>query len=84
MSRYTVVIPTDAPLWAQQLQPQLNNLFARIDADMPQLEYLTVAELPTDGSKQWAIVTNEVGGEVLAFRDSAGAWRRSTDRAIVS
>jgi hypothetical protein len=39
-----------------------------------------------DGSGPTTIilVPDEAGGEVLAFNDSAGAWRRLTDRAVVS
>ncbi len=32
--RYQVVIPTEAPLWAQQLQASFNSVFQRIDLDM--------------------------------------------------
>ena len=62
---------------------QFNGVLARIAADM-RPPYLPKAQLPTDGSIRLAIVTDEAGGEVLAFFDSAGAWRRVTDRATVS
>jgi hypothetical protein len=81
--RYQVVIPSDAPIWAQQLQASFNSVFQRIYLDM-RPPFLTVATLPTDGSIRLAIVTDEAGGEVLAFLDSAGAWRRVTDRNVVS
>lgn len=81
--RYQILVPSDAPLWARQLQAAFNDVLTRIEADMKPRR-IAVAQLPTDGSERIAIVTDEVGGEVLAFFDSAGAWRRSTDRAVVS
>lgn len=81
--RYAVIIPADAPAWAQQLQVSFNSAFARISLDMSPPR-LAKAALPTDDSIRLAIVTDEVGGEVLAFLDSAGAWRRVTDRNVVS
>lgn len=65
------------------LSAELNLLLARIEADM-QTPYYAKASLPTDGSVRTAIVTDEVGGEVLAFFTSAGQWLRVTDRAVVS
>lgn len=83
MSRYAVVFPAGAPLWAQQMQAQFNDVLNRIPADLKP-KFYTVAALPRDGSERLAIVTNEVGGEVLAFFTSASEWRRVTDRAVVS
>ncbi len=83
MSRYQIVVPSDAPLWAQQMQVQFNDVLARIGHDAKP-KYFSKTDLPTDGSIRLAIVTNEVGGEVLAFLDSVGAWRRVTDRTVVS
>lgn len=45
---------------------------------------LLKANLPTDDSIRLAIVTDETGGEVLAFFTSANQWRRVTDRAVVA
>lgn len=83
MSRYQIIVPGDAPAWAQQMQAQFNGVLARIDSDM-RPKFLLKTQLPMDGSLRLAIVTDEVGGEVLAFLDSAGAWRRVTDRAVVA
>lgn len=83
MARYSIIIPADAPIWARQLQASFNNALIQIEIDMLP-PYLRKAALPTDGSRRLAIVTDEAGGEVLAFFDSAGAWRRVTDRAVVS
>lgn len=81
--RYQVTISSDAPLWARQLQAIFNDILTRIEADMKPRR-IPKAQLPTDGSERLAIVPDDVGGEVLAFFDSAGAWRRVTDRAVVS
>jgi hypothetical protein len=83
MSRYTIVLDSDAPPWAQRLAVGMNDILARIGLNEKPKRFLK-ADLPTDDSIRLAIVTNEVGGEVLAFFDSAGAWRRVTDRAVVS
>ncbi len=79
-ARYTVIAPAgDNNL--QRFATDLNALLARVQIDiMP--PYLTVSQLPTDGSKRLAIVTDETGGEVLAFFTSALEWRRVTDRAV--
>lgn len=82
MSRYTIVIPSDAPPWAQRLQADFNRVFAQIEGDL-RTPALAKANLPTDGSKTLAIVLDEAGGAVLAFYDGA-VWRRVTDRAIVT
>ena len=83
MSRYRVIVPSDAPPWALQMQAQFNDVLGRIERDAKP-KYLLKADLPTDGSIRLAIVTDEVSGEVLAFLDSANAWRRATDRLVVS
>lgn len=83
MSRYGIIIPSDAPVWAQRLQAQLSNVLRRIATDMrPKLR--AKATLPADGSERLAIVTDEAGGEVLAYLGSDGQWRRVTDNAVVS
>jgi len=45
----------------------------------------TVATVPTASLNQgvWILVTDEVGGAVMAFSDG-GNWRRCTDRAVVA
>ena len=83
MSRYSIIIPTAAPPWAAQMQAQFNDALIRIQRDMKPKRFAKL-QLPTDGSETVGIVTDEAGGEVLAFLDSAGQWRRSTDRAVVS
>ncbi len=84
IDRYRIVIPTDAPPWAQRLEAEFNALFLRIARDTKPRRF-TVVDLPRDGSETVAIVTNESGGIVLAFYDeSTDEWRRVTDRALVS
>lgn len=82
MSRYTVVIPKDAPPWAQRLQADFNRVFSQIESDRRTPRFAK-ADLPEDGSQTLAIVLDEVGGVVLAFFDGT-VWRRVTDRALVS
>jgi hypothetical protein len=83
VSRYTIIIPVGAPPWAMHLQAQFNDAFNRIAIDIKPRRIMKAA-LPTDDSERIAIVPDEVGGEVLAFFDSAGVWRRTTDLATVS
>lgn len=57
-------------LWQQALRPVAPNY--------------TVATLPSAGQAgEMVFVSDEAGGAVLAFSDGA-AWRRVTDRAVVS
>lgn len=77
-ARYTFIGSGDAALSAE-----LNSLLTRIEADMKP-PYYAKASLPTDGSIRTAIVTDEAGGEVMAFFTSSNQWRRVTDRAVVS
>jgi hypothetical protein len=81
-SRYNIVIPSDAPPWAQRLQADFNRVFAQIEGDL-RTPTLAAANLPADGTRTLAIVSDEAGGAVLAFYDGAD-WRRVTDRAVVS
>ncbi len=78
-----VVVDGSAPLWGQQLENSLNAALTRLELAIKP-PYFVKAALPVSDAIRVAIVTDEVGGEVLAFRDSAGAWRRVTDRAIVT
>jgi len=49
------------------------------------LKSYTVSNLPTTNEAGHLIyVTDEAGGEVPAYSDSAGQWRRVTDRNVVS
>jgi hypothetical protein len=82
VSRYTLVIPSDADPWAQRLQADFNRVLGQIEADL-RTPTIAKADLPTDGSKTLAIISDETGGVVLAFFDGA-AWRRVTDRALVT
>jgi hypothetical protein len=78
-----VVVGGEAPLWAQQLENSINAAIQSVQQAIKP-PYIAKANLPTSGSIRLAIVTDEAGGEVLAFFDSTGAWRRATDRAVVS
>lgn len=81
-----IVIDGSAPAWAQALEISLNKAFAAQGKRIrqPVAPSYTVATLPpAEGAGQMVFVTNETGGAVLAFSDGA-AWRRVTDRAVVS
>lgn len=82
LHRYRLIFPGDAPVWAKQLEAQINNIFIRMTRDMRPKRY-AVADLPDDDSERLAIVTDETGGVTLAFYDGAD-WRRVQDRAVVS
>lgn len=77
------IIPTSAtnlPAWVRLAANALNNLIT----SNPVLKSYTVATLPSGEAGMLIYVTDETGGEIPAFCDSAGAWRRVTDRAVVS
>jgi hypothetical protein len=82
VSRYTIVVPSDAPEWAQRLETDLNRALSLIRLDLKPKRF-GKADLPTDDSERLVIVTDEAGGTVLAFFDGTD-WRRATDRAVVS
>jgi hypothetical protein len=82
VSRYNVVIPSDAPPWAQRLQADFNRVFSQIESDL-RTPTVVKDNLPTNGTQTLAIVPDEAGGVVLAYYDGA-SWRRVTDRAIVT
>lgn len=83
MSRYHVAAGADATPAVQRLAGDVSRAFSLLDANSKARRFAKAA-LPTDDSVRVAIVTDDVGGEVLAFFTSAGEWRRSTDRALVS
>lgn len=67
------VVPKDAREW--------NNYFRE---NFSVLQSFTVATLPpASPASQMIYVTDETGGAVPAFSDGV-AWRRFTDRAVVS
>jgi hypothetical protein len=81
-----VIIEGDAPPWAQAMAVLLNKIVAALSKRIrePVAPSCTVLTLPASpGAGQLVLVTNEAGGAVLAFYDGA-AWRRVTDRAVVS
>jgi hypothetical protein len=82
VSRYTIVVPSDAPEWAQRLETDLNRALSLIRLDLKPKRFAKV-DLPTDDSERLAIVTDEAGGTVLAFFDGS-QWRRVQDLAVVS
>lgn len=72
------------PGWPQQLQADLNKIFALLSAADNRPPRYVKANLPKDDSIRLAIVTDEVGGETLAFFTSTNVWKRVTDNAVVS
>jgi hypothetical protein len=81
-----VTVPRDAPLWAQQLADDVTReLRARARGFPVVLASFFKADLP-DAARwagSWIYVSDDIGGAVPAFSDGA-AWRRATDRAIIS
>lgn len=87
-----LIVPAEAPDWladfAQQIETEIE-----INAREITIPVYTVSTVPsatlsysgntTLGYSKWIFVTDETGGAVPAFTDGA-AWRRCTDRAIVS
>lgn len=72
----------DFQLYLDAIQQALNN---NLLGQQVQLTSYTVSTLPSAETVAGLIyVTDESGGEVPAFSDSAGNWRRITDRTIVS
>lgn len=84
----------DAGAWAEKMRVTaagnvsigLSTPATKLDVDGPvRAKSYTVAGLPTASGVAGAMiyVSNESGGAVLAFSDGS-AWRRVTDRAVVS
>jgi hypothetical protein len=72
---------SDMPGWVRVAANAINQLIFRGAA----AREFTVATLPDPiPAGQIILVTDEAGGEVLAFSDTVGDWRRVTDRAVVS
>lgn len=84
MSRQSVVVPADAPAWAQRLQTDLNKALAQVEISRKPKTFAKAA-VPADGSETVAIISDDTtsGGPVLAFFDGS-QWRRSTDRGVIS
>lgn len=84
----SVVVDGSAPDWAHELGRDINSALRGLPVmvnGMLALPVYTVATLPTPSRAGLLVyVSNEAGGEVMAVSDSAGAWRRQTDRAVVS
>ena len=73
-------------VWASALVTILTTWFGAFQRlQSPPLASFTVATLPSLAKAgTMVVVKDEAGGEVLAWLDSAGDWRRVTDRAVVS
>jgi hypothetical protein len=81
-----VTVPKEAPPWAQTLADDVTReLRARARGFPVVLASFPKADLPDAArwSGSWIYVSDDVGGAVPAFSDGA-AWRRATDRAVVS
>lgn len=73
------MVSGDAPGWAHALARQISTALSS-----RRVPTFSVANLPpATPSGQVIYVPDEAGGSVLAFSDGA-AWRRSTDRNVVS
>ena len=73
-------LPRECPRWMAVVAEGVERLVSSA-GNMPEH---SKAALPSPaGPKRWIYVTDEIGGPVPAFNDG-GAWRRATDRAIIS
>jgi hypothetical protein len=73
-------LPRECPQWMHVVAQGIERLLGTA-GNMPEH---SKAQLPSPaGAKRWIYVTDEIGGAVPAFNDGS-AWRRATDRAIVS
>jgi len=79
-------IPQQYSSWQEWANYLIGALRQAEEQVIPQMQIFTVAELanvtPSEGFGP-VFVSNETGGAVMAFADGA-AWRRCTDRAVVS
>jgi hypothetical protein len=77
----SIKVSADGSAWSEALRLKASDGSARL-----KLETSTVAALPsaaTRGAGALIYVSDEAGGTVIAFSDGT-AWRRVTDRAVVS
>lgn len=80
-----IPVAADAPAWAYELARRVE-LEIQEQAQQPvALPSFTTSDLPDSVTfrQRWIYVTDEAGGAVPAFSDGV-AWRRCTDRAVVS
>lgn len=81
-----VSVPRDAPQWAQRLADDITaEMRGRARGFPVVLAQYVKADLP-DAARwvgAWIYVTDDVGGAVPAFSDGV-AWRRATDRNVIS
>lgn len=79
--------PADLRQWADVLGREVEAFLNRlaIDVQLGRMRTYEVDALPdASGIRRMIVVSDETGGEVAAFNDGDGNWRRVTDRAIVS
>jgi hypothetical protein len=74
-----IVVSGEAPPWGHQMGDQLNRAFASRIAPT----FSKTSLPPAVPAGQIIYVPDETGGAVIAFSDGA-AWRRVTDRNVVS
>lgn len=79
------IIPGDAPAWSSTLVNNVCDWVRNLRRGPQPLTSYVVANLPdaTKANATLIYVSNETGGAVPAFSDGQ-AWRRVTDRNIVS
>jgi hypothetical protein len=75
-----VIVDASAPQWAHDMVRNINNALQSMN-DLPVYSVSTLPKATRAGIMIY--VSNEAGGGVPAFCDGV-AWRRVTDRAIVS
>jgi hypothetical protein len=73
-------LPRECPQWMHVVAQGIERLLGTA-GNMP--EHSKIALPSPAGAKRWIYVTDEIGGAVPAFNDGS-AWRRATDRAVIS
>lgn len=80
-----IPVAAEAPAWAHELARRVELEIQEQGQQPVALPSYNLADLPDSGRfrNRWIYVADEGGGAVPAFSDGA-AWRRCTDRAVVS
>jgi hypothetical protein len=79
----SIVVDRDAPVWAHAMATQLNRELTLLRAASA-LKSINVANLPTRGDVNIAIVPDASGGSTIAHFDTASQVWRKPDGTVVT